>query len=414
MTDRARHPSGSSVGRTMACALAALPPQKNVGTAPHPKAISQNRGCRRAGGNYGDSAFNRRHLNTTIILHGSPRPRRHSRSSASRHETRQRRARTYSTRPTMGCIAISPPSIAGRPATQVWAWCLMPNLVHLVLVPADADGLRAGARRGASPLCRLRQRAHARYRDACFTLPCRGRVDRRSSRSKRRQAGWGLRRHRQHEHPSALSPYPTRFARLPPPQAGEGKSNRHSDIATLSLTSVAISATNHQSRSRKGRRPGDAGWRSECGARGRRLVTSAPGRLGHQPAGTMTGTRGASLQPGPALAGGTPPLIGAKSREAWPEAEPWGCVSSFGESRGGTPEGVLPPPVPGGGSGGGSAAPPPCPPPRAGEDKVGVRRLEIRVCRRSASFSFFSFLAFLSWLAEHDRAEGRSHRRLKA
>lgn len=27
--------------------------------------------------------------------------------------------------------------------TAVWAWCLMPNHVHLVLVPADADGLRA-------------------------------------------------------------------------------------------------------------------------------------------------------------------------------------------------------------------------------------------------------------------------------
>jgi hypothetical protein len=24
----------------------------------------------------------------------------------------------------------------------VWAWCLMPNHVHLILVPADADGLR--------------------------------------------------------------------------------------------------------------------------------------------------------------------------------------------------------------------------------------------------------------------------------
>src|ERR1700730_3856095 len=25
----------------------------------------------------------------------------------------------------------------------VWAWCLMPNHVHLILVPSDADGLRA-------------------------------------------------------------------------------------------------------------------------------------------------------------------------------------------------------------------------------------------------------------------------------
>ena len=27
--------------------------------------------------------------------------------------------------------------------TSVWAWCLMPNHVHLVLVPANEDGLRA-------------------------------------------------------------------------------------------------------------------------------------------------------------------------------------------------------------------------------------------------------------------------------
>ncbi|HEX9209099.1 MAG TPA: transposase, partial [Bradyrhizobium sp.] len=25
---------------------------------------------------------------------------------------------------------------------EVWAWCLMPNHVHLILVPSDPDGLR--------------------------------------------------------------------------------------------------------------------------------------------------------------------------------------------------------------------------------------------------------------------------------
>ena len=35
---------------------------------------------------------------------------------------------------------------------EVWAWCLMPNHVHLILVPADADGLR----RALAP-------AHRRY-----------------------------------------------------------------------------------------------------------------------------------------------------------------------------------------------------------------------------------------------------------
>ena len=27
-------------------------------------------------------------------------------------------------------------------AVEIWAWCLMPNHVHLILVPSDADGLR--------------------------------------------------------------------------------------------------------------------------------------------------------------------------------------------------------------------------------------------------------------------------------
>lgn len=30
-----------------------------------------------------------------------------------------------------------------KSGTAVWAWCLMPNHVHLILVPANADGLRA-------------------------------------------------------------------------------------------------------------------------------------------------------------------------------------------------------------------------------------------------------------------------------
>ena len=31
----------------------------------------------------------------------------------------------------------------GKAGTAAWAWCLMPNHVHLVLVPTDTDGLRA-------------------------------------------------------------------------------------------------------------------------------------------------------------------------------------------------------------------------------------------------------------------------------
>src|SRR6185503_8599863 len=30
-----------------------------------------------------------------------------------------------------------------RAGTAVWAWCLMPNHVHLILVPSHEDGLRA-------------------------------------------------------------------------------------------------------------------------------------------------------------------------------------------------------------------------------------------------------------------------------
>lgn len=30
-----------------------------------------------------------------------------------------------------------------RVATEVWAWCLMPNHVHLIVTPSTADGLRA-------------------------------------------------------------------------------------------------------------------------------------------------------------------------------------------------------------------------------------------------------------------------------
>src|SRR5258707_5592537 len=37
-------------------------------------------------------------------------------------------------------------------AVEVWGWCLMPNHVHLILVPSDADGLR----RALAP-------AHRRY-----------------------------------------------------------------------------------------------------------------------------------------------------------------------------------------------------------------------------------------------------------
>ncbi len=68
-----------------------------------------------------------------------------------------------------------------------------------------------------------------------------------------------------------------------------------------------------------------------CGARGWRLVTVTPGRPGHQPAGTMTGARGASLEVPHRLAGNPPREL--VCHEAWPRlslgmnspigTEPW-------------------------------------------------------------------------------------------
>jgi hypothetical protein len=50
---------------------------------------------------------------------------------------------------------------------------------------------------------------------------------------------------------------------------------------TYPLTTSPFQLHNASSRSLKRTPAGDTGWRSESGSRGRRLVTSAPGRLGH-------------------------------------------------------------------------------------------------------------------------------------
>ena len=60
----------------------------------------------------------------------------------------------------------------------------------------------------------------------------------------------------------------------------------------------------------------------------------APGRLGHQPPGIMTGAGGASLD-WDRRRRVTP--VQTASQEAWPEAEPLGWKIPLGESRGGTP-----------------------------------------------------------------------------
>src|SRR5580698_10206777 len=74
-----------------------------------------------------------------------------------------------------------------------------------------------------------------------------------------------------------------------------------------------------------------------CGARGWRLVTAAPGRPGHQPAGTMTGVRGASLEVPHRLAGNPP--RGPRVSRSLAQVEPWDEILPLAESRGGTPRG---------------------------------------------------------------------------
>src|SRR5580692_3586829 len=76
---------------------------------------------------------------------------------------------------------------------------------------------------------------------------------------------------------------------------------------------------------------------ARVGSRGRRLVTAALGRPGHQPAGTMTGARGASLDVPHRLAG-VPPREPRVSRSL-AQVEPWDEILPQAEGRGGTPIG---------------------------------------------------------------------------
>src|SRR5580658_3816376 len=76
---------------------------------------------------------------------------------------------------------------------------------------------------------------------------------------------------------------------------------------------------------------------ARVGSRGRRFVTSALGQPGHQPAGTMTGVRGASLEVPHGLAE-NPPCSACVSRSL-AQVEPWDEILPLAESRGGTPRG---------------------------------------------------------------------------
>src|ERR1700758_2615063 len=76
------------------------------------------------------------------MRYGPPRPRRHRRPSSPRHLARQRRCAQllFRRRP----CALSRPARRALPRgrRRAGARCLMPNHAHLVLVPADDDGLR--------------------------------------------------------------------------------------------------------------------------------------------------------------------------------------------------------------------------------------------------------------------------------
>jgi hypothetical protein len=153
----------------------------------------------------------------------------------------------------------------------------------------------------------------------------------------------------------------------------------------------------------EGRRPVTPGGGAGFGARGRRLVTFAPGRLGHHACRHYDRHARCSLQPEPAPRE-TPDDYGARSAKPGPTLSLW-----MRESRGQEPqwnagrrvrpqhfwvatsEGVA------------HAAPAGAVPHPHGADRQALSLP--RVCRRSASFlfflfSFFSFfsLSFLSFL----------------
>ena len=148
-----------------------------------------------------------------------------------------------------------------------------------------------------------------------------------------------------------------------------------------------------ESRSRQGHGPEASGLlgRVRCP---RADLHSAPGRL--QASVPRHHDRGArcSLYPGTAPAGGTPPLIGAAFREAWPEADLWDEILPLAEPRWNADRRAAPSHAfraCGEGGGGGS-----------GRARM-ARHMRLRLS---------AFRILFSWLAEHDRdGAGRHPRR---
>ena len=86
--------------------------------------------------------------------HGPPRPCRHSRHP---HHVTQRgngRARTFFGDDDYALYRDLLAEHCRAAEVEVWAWCLMPNHVHLILVPSDPDGLRRALARVHRALCR--------------------------------------------------------------------------------------------------------------------------------------------------------------------------------------------------------------------------------------------------------------------
>jgi len=70
-------------------------------------------------------------------------PRLGPRSSASRHAAGNRREPVFFCDEDYAAYLRLLREWAGRAGTDIWAYCLMPNHVHLILVPSREDGLRA-------------------------------------------------------------------------------------------------------------------------------------------------------------------------------------------------------------------------------------------------------------------------------
>jgi hypothetical protein len=74
---------------------------------------------------------------------------------------------------------------------------------------------------------------------------------------------------------------------------------------------------------REGRQPGDSGWRSECGARGRRLVTAAPGRLWASCLPALGPACEVLAATGAGAGRDNPAAYRCLPREAWPKLSRW-------------------------------------------------------------------------------------------